>query len=124
MKIYAFADEACPNIDGQIIAMQRNNLDGVEIRNVDGTNVSSITLEKAKEVKAKFDAAGLEVWSIGSPIAKIVVNDNFEKHLDSLKHTCEIANVLDSKNIYSPSFKLVNILLFIFIFCFFSFCII
>lgn len=104
MKIYAFADEACPNIDGQIIAMKRNNLDGVEIRNVDGTNVSSITLEKAKEVKAKFDAAGLDVWSIGSPIGKIVLNDNFEKHLDSLKHTCEIANVLDSKNIRVFSF--------------------
>ena len=104
MKIYAFADEASPSIDGQIVAMKRNGLNGIEIRNVDGTNVSSITVDKAKEVKAKFDASGLEVWSVGSPIGKIVITDDFEKHLDSLRHTCEIANILDSKNIRMFSF--------------------
>ncbi len=104
MKIYAFADEASASIDKQIIAMKRNTLDGIEIRNVDGTNISDITAEKAKEVKAKFDAAGLKVWSIGSPIGKIVVTGDFEKELDRLRHTCEIANIMDSKNIRMFSF--------------------
>ncbi len=49
IKVYAFADEASPMIDNQIDAMKRNCLDGLEIRNVDGTNVSDITLEKAVE---------------------------------------------------------------------------
>ena len=39
INIYAFADEANPNIDGQIDAMKRNALQGLEIRNVDGVNV-------------------------------------------------------------------------------------
>ena len=69
-QIYAFADEASPIIDKQIIAMQRNGLQGLEIRNVDGESVAAISLEKAHEVRGKMDAAGLKVWSIGSPISR------------------------------------------------------
>ena len=47
MRLYAFADEASPMIDGQIAAMKRNGLQGLEMRNVDGVNVSEISLEKA-----------------------------------------------------------------------------
>ena len=61
INIYAFADEASSQIDNQIIAMQRNGLSGLEIRGVDGENVSSISLEKAKEVKKKMDDAGLRI---------------------------------------------------------------
>lgn len=48
IKIYAFADEADTNIDGQIKALLRNELDGLEIRGVDGINISEISVEKAK----------------------------------------------------------------------------
>ena len=51
MRIYAFADEASPAIDSQIAAMRRNGLNGLEIRGVDGENVSAISLKKAKEVR-------------------------------------------------------------------------
>ena len=96
IKIYAFADEASPNIDEQITALKRNGLDGLEIRNVDGVNVSDITLEKAKEVKTKLDANGLITWSIGSPIGKIdIEKDDFKAHLEKLKHTLEIADILE-----------------------------
>lgn len=105
IKIYAFADEASPNIDEQITALKRNGLDGLEIRNVDGVNVSDITLKKAKEVKTKLDANGLITWSIGSPIGKIdIEKDDFKAHLEKLKHTLEIADILESKNIRMFSF--------------------
>lgn len=105
MKIYAFADEASSAIDNQIIAMKRNDLNGIEIRNVDGTNIADITLDKAKEVKAKLTANGLEAFSIGSPIGKInIVTDDLNAHLDKLRHTCEIANIMESKNIRMFSF--------------------
>ena len=70
-KLYAFADEASKEMDGQIRAMLRNGLNGLEIRGVDGENVSKITTEKAKEVRRKLDDNGLITWSIGSPIGKI-----------------------------------------------------
>ena len=105
MKIYAFADEANPSVDGQIVAMTRNGLNGLEIRGVDGTNVAEITLEKAREVRAKMDAAGLETWSIGSPIGKIdIEKDDFEAHMDKFRHTLEVAKILGAKNIRLFSF--------------------
>lgn len=103
-NIYAFADEADKSIDGQINAMLRNNLKGLEIRGVDGENISDISLEKAKEVKKQLDSNGLITWSIGSPIGKINITDDFEPHLEKFKHTLEIANVLDAKNIRLFSF--------------------
>lgn len=105
MKIYAFADEASPLIDNQIEAMKRNGLNGLEIRNVDGVNVSDITLEKAKEVRQKLDDAGLVTWSIGSPIGKInIETDDFDAHLEKFKHTLEVAKILGAQNIRLFSF--------------------
>ena len=105
IKIYAFADEASPQIEKQIIALNRNGLNGLEMRNVDGVNISDITLEKAKEVKSKLSSNGLITWSIGSPIGKIdIEKDDFEAHKDKLKHTLEIANILDAKYIRMFSF--------------------
>ena len=104
IKIFAFADEADSSIDGQIKAMIRNNLNGLEIRGVDGQNVSDISVEKAKEVKTKLDDAGLITWSIGSPIGKININDDFSAHKDKFKHTSEIAKILNSDNMRIFSF--------------------
>lgn len=105
INIYAFADEASPNIDGQITALKRNGLNGLEMRNVDGVNVSDITIEKAKEVKHKLQENGLITWSVGSPIGKIdIEEDDFKAHTEKLKHTLEIANILESKNIRMFSF--------------------
>ena len=104
-KIYAFADEASPIIDRQIAAMQRNGLQGLEIRNVDGESVAAISLDKAREVRAKMDAAGLKVWSIGSPIGKIdIEKDDFNAHLDTLRHVIEVAKILGAENIRMFSF--------------------
>lgn len=105
IKIYAFADEASPNLDEQIIALKRNGLNGLEIRNVDGVNVSDITFEKAKEVKHKLQENGLITWSIGSPIGKIdIEKDDFSAHTEKLKHTLEIAEILGAENIRLFSF--------------------
>ena len=76
LKINAFADEANPGIDIQIKALKRNGLDGIEIRNADGENVSDISPEKAAEIKNKFDAEGLDIFSLGSPIGKINADED------------------------------------------------
>lgn len=105
MKIYAFADEASGQINGQIAAMLRNGLQGLEIRGVDGQNISDISIEKAHEVRRKLDDAGLAVWSMGSPIGKIGIDsDGFAAHLDKLRHTIELADVLGAKNLRMFSF--------------------
>lgn len=104
LKIYAFADEASASIDGQIAAMQRNSLTGIEIRGVDGQNISSITAGKAREVNKKLTDANLTVNALGSPIGKIDVAGDFAAHLEQLRHTLEIASILGTDRLRMFSF--------------------
>lgn len=106
MRVYAFADEASGMIDGQIAAMKRNGLNGLEIRGVDGQNIADITLDKAHEVRRKLDDAGLEVWSMGSPIGKIGIGDDMAPHLEKLRHVLALADVLGARNLRMFSFYL------------------
>jgi len=114
LNLYAFADEASGQVDGQIAAMQRNQLHGLEIRGVDGQNIADITLDKAREVRKKLDDAGLRVWSMGSPIGKIgIESDQFASHLDKLRHVLALADVLGARHLrmfsfYVPSGKAKN----------------
>ncbi len=103
--LYAFADESSPFIDEQITALLKNGYNGVEMRTVDEISISDITVEKAKEVKKKFDDAGLKIWSLGSPLGKIEMDkDEFAPHLEKVKHTLELANILGAENIRMFSF--------------------
>lgn len=47
IKIYAFADEASGEVDGQIRALKRNSLDGIELRNTEMGNVSDLSFVAA-----------------------------------------------------------------------------
>ena len=104
LNIFAFADEASGQIDKQIAAMQRNSPQGLEIRGVDGQSIADISMEKAREVRRKMDDAGLTVWSMGSPIGKIGIEDDFAAHLDKLRHVLELADVLGAENVRMFSF--------------------
>lgn len=104
ITLCAFADESGAAIDHQIETLKRNSIPYLEIRNVDGTNISNITTKKAKEVKAELDANNLAVWSLGSPYGKIKITDDFTPHLDLFKQGLEIARELDAKCIRLFSF--------------------
>ena len=94
MTINAFADEASKVFTEQIEAMKKNGVSGLEIRGVDGVNISKISKEKAKEIKKMMDDNGLSVWSIGSPTGKIKITDDFAPHFDEFKHMLELADIL------------------------------
>jgi len=103
-KLAAFADEADGRIDGQIKAMTENGIDLLEIRGVDGENISDISKEKAKEVRRKLDASGMGVWSVGSPYGKIGITEDFSAHLDRFKAGLELADILDAGHMRIFSF--------------------
>lgn len=103
-RLAAFADEADGRISEQIKAMTENGIDYLEIRGVDGENISDISLEKAKKVRRQLDDAGLSVWSLGSPYGKIGICDDFAAHLNKFKHGLELADVLGAKHIRMFSF--------------------
>ena len=103
-KLAAFADEADGRITEQIRAMSENGISYLEIRGVDGENISDISLDKAREVRRQLDDAGLAVWSLGSPYGKTGICDDFSAHLDKFKHGLELAEILGAKHIRMFSF--------------------
>jgi len=103
-KLAAFADEADGRLSEQIKSMTENGIDYLEIRGVDGENISDISLEKAKEIRRQLDNAELAVWSLGSPYGKIGICDDFTAHLDKFKHGLELADILGAKHIRMFSF--------------------
>ena len=104
IQLCAFADEADASRLGQIKALAENGIPYLEIRGVDGTNISNLSIEDALQFKSELDAAGIRVWSIGSPMGKIGIQEAFEDHLEKFKHTLEIAKILNSQNIRLFSF--------------------
>ena len=100
MNIYAFADEASPILEKQIAAMKRNGLQGMELRRVFDCLPDKLAAEQAKEVRRQMADAGLEVWSIGSPIGKIdIETGNHEAHMEGFNNTLEVAHITGAKNI-------------------------
>ena len=88
----AFADEASPLFYEQIDAMRRSGITHLEMRGVNGRNISAMTREEVRCAKYMLDEAGLSVWSIGSPVGKIKISDPFE-HLESFKRLLDAAVV-------------------------------
>ncbi len=99
-----FADEVSADVEKQIEAIKRNGFTHIEPRNVDGTNISDLTVEQAQKFKAQLDAAGIKVSSLGSPIGKIDIYDDFEPHFEKFMHSVEIAKILGTDKIRLFSF--------------------
>ena len=104
MKLCAFADEAAASVQGQIDAMQKNGIRLLEIRHIDGVNIADISPAKAREVRKMLDAAGVSVWSVGSPIGKYPLGEDFAPHLDSFCRTAELAEILGASRMRIFSF--------------------
>lgn len=98
LTLCAFSDEADPRLDGQIQALLDNGITHMEIRGVDGKNISELTTAEAQEIRRRLDAAGLTVWSIGSPTGKIRIDAPFMPHLESFKHMLELAGILGASH--------------------------
>ena len=101
-----FSDEIAPEFDSQLEAVREFGVTHIELRGADGVNVSDFTPEKVKEVKGKLKNAGIAVSSIGSPIGKIGIGDEFAPHLEKLKRTLEIQKELGAPYLRMFSFYL------------------
>ena len=108
IKLCAFADEAGDSLADQIKAMQENGIGLLELRSIDKKNVTKFTNEEVKEYKKQLDDAGIGVWSIGSPIGKVKIEDDFNIDLDLCKRTIEIANMFEAKSLRMFSFYGTN----------------
>lgn len=106
LALSGFSDEISPSFDEQLEAVREFGISHIELRGVDNCNVSDLTPQKLREVKEKLKAAGVAVSSIGSPIGKISIEDDFPAHLEKLKRTLEIQKELNAPYLRMFSFYL------------------
>lgn len=100
----AFADEYSSDFSEQLKALNQFNINYIEIRGVNGKNVSILSKEEIKQVKAKLNDHGIKASAIGSPLGKIKLDDDFNVHLDTAKRVFETASELSAKNVRIFSF--------------------
>ncbi|MFW6132593.1 MAG: sugar phosphate isomerase/epimerase family protein [Planctomycetota bacterium] len=100
----AFADEIADDLDTQMDVCAAEGVKCIDVRGVDGTNVSKLSVEQAREYRKRLDDRGFRVPCIGSPIGKIRISDDFEAHLDMLKHCCDVARAFGTQRIRVFSF--------------------
>lgn len=100
----AFADEASDSIDGQIKALKRNGIAYIELRNVSGESVSYMDVEKLNKLRGVLDENGICVSSLGSPIGKYPITEDFEPHLKQFYSALNAAQILGAKYMRMFSF--------------------
>ena len=99
-----FADEISADTTAQLEGLQKLGVTHIEPRNIDGKNIIKLTDEEVAAFKAKLEKYGISVSSIGSPIGKIKITDDFDAHFEEFKRTVEIAKLLDTGYIRMFSF--------------------
>jgi sugar phosphate isomerase/epimerase len=100
----AFADEIDMNLKTQMDVLGTHNIKFIEMRGVNGKGLVQYSLEEVREIKKQLDERGFKLSAIGSPIGKIKITDEFDKHLELFKHTLEIAKIMEVKYIRMFSF--------------------
>ena len=103
IRLCAFADEADEMLVRQIEALKRNGISLIELRSVNGKNVSELTDEEAIEVKDMLSENGISVWSVGSPLGKVNISEA-EAHMQKVRRVCELAKILNAGQIRMFSF--------------------
>lgn len=102
--VSAFADEAGGECAQQIKSLQSAGLKHIDIRNIEGHNITALPLETAREVKKQLDDGGIAVNMFGSPIGKIDIADDLQSDIDRLRHLGELAPILDCRAVRMFSF--------------------
>ena len=100
----AFADEYADDLKAQCEALNDFGIEYIELRGVNGKNVSVLTEGEVKETKKILDDYGIKVSSIGSPLGKIDIKGDLNGHFETAKRVYETANILGAKNVRMFSF--------------------
>ena len=103
-RLSAFADEAAADFAGQIAALKRHGIDLMEIRGVNGKNLSKLTDDEAREARAMLDDAGVGLSALGSPYGKYPIEADFAVHREEFRRGLALAHMLGTEKIRMFSF--------------------
>jgi sugar phosphate isomerase/epimerase len=101
-----FADEISPDLDEQCRVLDELGVRYLEFRSAWQTNVLDLDDAQLDRVGKTLAEHGLRVSSIGSPIGKIGVADDFEEHLSRFDRALGVAALLGAPYVRLFSFFL------------------
>jgi sugar phosphate isomerase/epimerase len=99
-----FSDEIDQDFATQCEVVTGLGLRYIEIRSAWGTNILDLDADQLATVQQLLTQHGLRVSSIGSPIGKIAITDDFAPHLERMRHAAEVARLLEAPYIRLFSF--------------------
>lgn len=102
--ISGFADEIDSSTDIQFKTIKSLNISYFEPRGIDGKNIADLSEEEARTLREKMDRYGVKASSVGSPVGKIDITDDFEPELEKLAHVAKTAKIIGTRNIRVFSF--------------------
>lgn len=102
--ISGFSDEIDENIEIQFQALKDMGIRYFEPRGINGKNIADLTDDEVMKLLAAMKKYGIRASSIGSPIGKIGIRENFEPHFEKFKRVIEIAKMLGTEYIRIFSF--------------------
>ena len=103
-RISGFADEIAEDVDTQFRVLNKLDIRYFEPRGIDGKNIANLTDEEVERLKGKMKACGIKASSIGSPIGKIRLDEDFQAHFEKFQRVVDIAERLDAGYIRMFSF--------------------
>ena len=101
-----FADEIDPDLKTQCATLNDLGITHVEFRSAWGTNVLDLTDEQVAEAASILAAHDLAVSSVGAPLGKINIEDDFDAHLARADRALAVAQRLGAPFIRIFSFFL------------------
>jgi sugar phosphate isomerase/epimerase len=101
-----FIDEISPDFTEQCKVAAGLGLMYAEVRSAWGVNILDLDPDQLAVMKETLAAYDLRVSSIGSPIGKIFIDEEFPPHLERMRHAAEVAHFFDAPYIRIFSFFL------------------
>ena len=99
-----FSDEINKQFETQLSVASACGVKAIEIRGVDGRGIQTYTPDEAQRLQAMLAARGMHVSSIGSPVGKIQITDDFEPHFQVFQNVVALCKVFGTRYIRMFSF--------------------
>jgi sugar phosphate isomerase/epimerase len=99
-----FADEISPDLELQCEVLDELGIRFIEFRSAWGTNILDLDDDQLDEAARILDNHGIRFSSVGSPIGKIGIHDDFEAHQERFGRALEVAKRFNAPYIRLFSF--------------------
>ena len=108
VKLSGFADEIDDNFENQLKGLKENGIGHIEVRGVNARSIHALSKEDLSDAIKLLGIYSVKVSSIGSPIGKIKITDDFEAHLKAFENVMAAALAMGTRYIRIFSFFIPN----------------